>query len=405
MTTKIILGIETSCDDTAVSVVRGEGGTDHPHFETLAQVVSSQTAIHAHWGGVVPSLAKREHGRNLVPVLLRALADSGLKKIRNTKPGTRNKFEISEELKVEISEILHREPELLEQFLDQVPKLAVPPIDTIAVTHGPGLEPALWAGLNFAHALASLWQKTIIPVNHLEGHIMSALAGGNGSKQERQIKFPLLALIVSGGHTELVFSPAWFEYELIGETRDDACGEAFDKVARMLGLPYPGGPALSKLARQAPEDYAFDPLPRPMIDSADFDFSFSGLKTAVRYRLGDSSVIETGGETAEHFRAALAKDFEQAVSDILIKKTILATEKYRPKTVVASGGVTANERLRHQLTKAIAKLENPPTFLIPESGLTTDNATMIAMAGYLRSTLEREPTPTELAAEGRLTLD
>ncbi len=397
-----ILGIETSCDETAVSVVEGKGGLRRPKFKVLAHVVSSQTAIHAPWGGVVPMLAKREHGKNLIPVLEKTLNNSKLK-TKSVKQQLKNKNEIEK--------ILEREPELLEQFLKFIPTIKPPRIDAIAVTYGPGLEPALWAGINFARGLARAWQKPLIPVNHMEGHIYSVLVQSAKRKvQNIKIKFPVLALLISGGHTELILIRDWFEYELLGATRDDAVGEAFDKVARLLDLPYPGGPALSKLARNTQlKDSPWAPLPRPMINSPDFDFSFSGLKTAVLYRVNDLKKQNLFNDEA---RTALAADFEQAVIDVLLVKTIKAIEKYFPKALLIGGGVSANQPLRRQFTKHFAKHYPTINLLLPEQKLSLDNATMIAVAGYLRlikgSTLKtRIPKKVEplITARGNLTLD
>ncbi|MFH1170121.1 MAG: tRNA (adenosine(37)-N6)-threonylcarbamoyltransferase complex transferase subunit TsaD [Candidatus Vogelbacteria bacterium] len=395
----IILGIETSCDETAVSVVRGLGGFKKPKFEVLAHIVSSQTAIHAPWGGVVPTLAKREHGKNLIPVLKKALKKSKLLKlIKKATPFDPQGVALT----------LKREPELLEQFLKFIPTIAIPKIDAIAVTHGPGLEPALWVGINFARALARAWDKPLIPINHMEGHIYSVLTKGVA------LTFPALALLISGGHTELILIHDWLKYTLIGATRDDAVGEAFDKVARLLGLPYPGGPALSKLAAQAQTPSVKDaqhsvlpawaPLPRPMISSPDFDFSFSGLKTAVLYRVND---LSAKGGPALGWKIQIAADFQQAVIDVLLAKTAKAIEKYEPKTLIIAGGVSANQPLRQQFTKHLTQHYPAIKLLLPESKLTTDNATMIAVAGYLR--LTKIPARGEPAsgwkANGNLTLD
>ncbi|MEK7552979.1 MAG: tRNA (adenosine(37)-N6)-threonylcarbamoyltransferase complex transferase subunit TsaD [Patescibacteria group bacterium] len=389
-----ILGIETSCDETAVSIIRGRGGCRRPNITVLAHVVSSQVAVHAPWGGVVPMLAKREHGRNLLTVTEKALAQARLLKLV--------KKNLAEPIKNlgRIKKILAREPELSSRFIEFLPTIKRPPIDAIAVTTGPGLEPALWAGLNFARALAETWNKPLLPINHMEGHIVSALANA-------PLAFPVIALLVSGGHTELVLMKNWFKYQIVGQTRDDAVGEAFDKVARLLGLPYPGGPALAKLAtsRQSSLKKFTPPLPRPMLDSPDFDFSFSGLKTAVLYRLRDRSAADRLDEAA---RADLAADFQQAVIDVLLKKTVRAIEHYQPQTVIVAGGVIANQELRQQLTKALVSLPHAPQLLFPPLNLATDNATMIAMAGYFRAAAGKLSTrfkrPSRLRANGRLIL-
>jgi len=427
----IILGIETSCDDTAISLVKGSGGLRRPRFQILAQVISSQTAAHASWGGVVPNLAKREHTKNLVPVLREALGKAKLIKGLTLHLGLKVK---PWQIKVTpwgskgiafnaVKKILAREPELLEQFLEFIPTLAPPKIDAIAVTVGPGLEPALWTGINLARALALVWKKPVIPVNHLEGHIVSVLAPrgrllGQGLKgRPWSIKFPALALIVSGGHTELVIMSDWLKYKIIGQTRDDAAGEAFDKVARLLDLPYPGGPAISELAKiytnqglplgQGLKDSPWS-LPRPMINSPDFDFSFSGLKTAVRYLLQKIPRTVLDGSQGLSLKIKIAADFQQAVVDVLLAKTAKALEKYRPKTLIVAGGVSANQSLRQQFGARLAADYPEVKLLLPTPSLSIDNATMIALAGYLRFYRGEALLPSLkaalLKAEGRLVL-
>ena len=396
----IILGIETSCDETAVSVVEGRGDLGRlaplkprrsgPGFRVLAQVVSSQMKLHARWGGVVPSLAKREHSKNLIPVLEKALKKSKLLKLIKGSTLRSRVFKV-EPWKATVGKILEREPELLEQFLKFIPTIARPKIDAIAVTYGPGLEPALWVGINLARALSFVWQKPLIPINHMEGHIYSVLVHSKikatpwGSKGVA-LHFPALALLISGGHTELVLIRDWFKYTILGATRDDAVGEAFDKVARLLGLPYPGGPAITKLAKKATPSvegaqHSVFKLPRPMLNSGDFDFSFSGLKTAALYRVNDLKKQKLFNDKA---RANLAADFQQAIIDVLLAKTTKATEKYAPKTLIIAGGVSANKPLRQQFAKHLVKNYPNTKLLLPEPKLSLDNATMIAMAGYLR---------------------
>ncbi|MCX6714054.1 MAG: hypothetical protein NTV48_03045, partial [Candidatus Vogelbacteria bacterium] len=269
----IILAIETSCDDTAVSIIDAKGGFKKPVFKVLAHNISSQTEIHQKWGGVVPNLAKREHGLNLVPILLKSLAETFDKsKIKNQKSKIQSKnIKNEEKLRKKIEKILEREPELKELFLTYLLNITAPKIDAIAVTKGPGLEPALWVGINFAKALSLLWNIPVIPTNHLAGHLYSSLitqpsnyvypvvknsdfstTGANLLTKSNKLEFPALALIISGGHTELILVKNWLKYQVIGRTRDDAVGEAFDKVARILGLPYPGGPAIAELADKTP---------------------------------------------------------------------------------------------------------------------------------------------------------
>jgi N6-L-threonylcarbamoyladenine synthase len=352
----IILAIETSCDETAIAVLKA----NKKKFEILSNIVASQIKIHAPWGGVVPNLAKREHIKNLPIVLKKSLAQA---KINPKK------------------------------------------IDLMAVTVGPGLEPSLWTGINFAKELAKKWHKPLIGINHLEGHIFSVFL------KEKSFKFPAMALLVSGGHTELVLIKDWLKYKVIGQTRDDAAGEAFDKVAKMLGLPYPGGPEVAKMAERFKfQDSSFKiSLPRPMINSKDYDFSFSGLKTAVLYLLKDlragkfgSRIIsldvrDKGNQFPSPLIAQICAEFQQAVIDVLISKTIRAAKEYKVKTVILGGGVAANKELRKQLG-------NKTNLLLPEIKFTTDNAAMIAVAAYFRALKEKVKNSKKLEANGNLTL-
>ena len=361
MTMKI-LSIETSCDETGVSILEARRAS----FRVLANNIASQVKIHAQYGGVYPMLAKREHIKNLPILLEKTLKKAKLKKT-----------------------------------------------DLIAVTSGPGLEPALWTGIVFAKELSKKWSCPLIPVNHMEGHILSVFGKQKGKFTIQKIKFPALSLLISGGHTELVLVKENMKYKVIGETLDDAAGEAFDKVARMLGLPYPGGPEISKLAQKArlkiasPEKHAlefpggnsllFSPslsrqssnrparalkgfseeqflnLPRPMLHSKNFDFSFSGLKTAVLY------LIRKIGPLDEQTKAKMAMEFENAVIETLIHKTQKAVEKYKIKTLIVAGGVSANKYLRKEIKRNI-KIK----IFFPEKELTTDNSIMIGIVGYLQ---------------------
>jgi len=360
-----ILAIETSCDETAIAVLEVINGK----FEVRSNVVLSQIKIHKPFGGVVPNLAKREHQKNLPVVLKRALTEA---------------------------------------------KITPKKIDAIAVTYGPGLEPALWMGINFAEELAKKWKKPIIPVNHLEGHIYASWlppAGANPKSQILNPKFPLLALIVSGGHTELVLMKKHLDYKILGETLDDAAGEAFDKVARLLKLSYPGGPEISKLAEKyLPPSPLLGKerglFPRPMLNSPDLNFSFSGLKTAVLYYLRDNPNFN---------KAEIAYEFQQAVVDVLVKKTEKAIKKYKPKSLVVGGGVAANKALR----EALKNLTPQPPLLRKDRGkkkntsgfslflsplwLTGDNAAMISTAAYFR-TKAKKLAKTKLKANGNLKL-
>ncbi|MDP3785318.1 MAG: tRNA (adenosine(37)-N6)-threonylcarbamoyltransferase complex transferase subunit TsaD [bacterium] len=331
-----ILAIETSCDETTIAVLSAEKSKSGVAFSILSNQVASQVKIHAPFGGVVPNLAKREHQRNLPILLKRALKESKLlnSKIKNQKSK----------------------------------------IDAVCVTYGPGLEPALWEGIEFAKKLAKKWKVPLVPVNHLEGHIYSALMRAPRFAIHDSNLFPLLTLIVSGGHTELVFSKKHLDYKILGETLDDAAGEAFDKVARMLGLGYPGGPILSKLAQKG-NPKAFD-FPRPMLHSKDLNFSFSGLKTSVLYKLRELEKISA------RTKADIAASFQAATVDVLTKKTLDALKQYNPKSVVLGGGVAANDKLREKLPHKILEINYHTNILLPEKIFTGDNAAMIAVAGY-----------------------
>lgn len=387
-----ILGIETSCDETAVCTIEatGEFGRDFS-FQILGNALLSQTATHAPYGGVFPNLARREHEKNLVPLLTSTLSEAHM--LTNHQGDT---------LVQSFAEILARENDLRPQLEVFLASYARPDIDAIAVTHGPGLEPALWVGVNFARALASAWQLPLVPVNHMEGHIvLSAMENGRLA----QFTFPLLSLLISGGHTELILSREWMQYEPIGQTRDDAVGEAFDKVARLLDLPYPGGPEIERLAQEAREQNldSLVVLPRPMIDSNDYDFSFAGLKTAVR------RVVEEKNPLSEHEKCALAREFQDACADVLTAKTIRAIEEFGVETVLVGGGVSANEHIRSQLASSIKNYGLNTKLLIPPRELSTDNALMIALAGYFRAlkkefALTRQTESDSIRANGNLKL-
>jgi N6-L-threonylcarbamoyladenine synthase len=314
--TTTILAIETSCDETGIAIVRKTGD----QLVTLAQNLASQVDIHALTGGVVPEVAAREHVQALQPLIAKTLAEANL-----------NPQELT----------------------------------AIAVTVGPGLMPALTTGLMAAKTLSYAWDKPLVPVHHIEGHIYSALL------MQDSIKFPALALIVSGGHTLLINIPKHLTYEILGSTQDDAAGEAFDKVARLLGLPYPGGPNLSNVAEQG-NSKAYD-FPRPMLKTPDFNFSFSGLKTSVLYTWRD---IPDDKKT--HSQADVAASFQQAVVDVLVTKTRKAIEKYHPQSLLLAGGVAANKKLQNDLQK-MASTHKVPLYQAP-GALTGDNGVMIGQA-------------------------
>lgn len=383
-----ILGIETSCDETAVCVIDGTGDTTNFHYELLGNALFSQIEIHKEYGGVFPNLAKREHAKNLVPLLTDALQQSNLL-VPAQKP------QVSKEIIEVIKELLVREPGLFAQLVMFFAQYEKPEIDVLAVTHGPGLEPALWVGVNFARALSIAWNIPIVPINHMEGHIViSAMREHSLS----QANFPALAFLISGGHTELVVMPQWFEYQKVGETRDDAIGEAFDKVARLLGLPYPGGPEISKLASVARKEDIASPftLTRPMLQSGDLDFSFSGIKTAVR------NEIEKIGQLSESHKKGIAREFEDAVTDVCIFKVKKAIEEYGIRTLVVGGGVAANTNIKEALQTLTNKTE--VEFLICPPIQATDNALMIALAGYFRAQKGDSIDQENLKADGNLSL-
>ncbi len=402
-----ILGIETSCDETALSIIEAQGGLENPQFEVLSNSVLSQIKTHEKYGGVFPMIAKREHARNLTPLLKKTLEESGL--LLNLKPETLKESPEKQSEKIKkIREILEREPELFDQLAIFLPTIEKPGLDVIGVTYGPGLEPALWVGINFARALSVWWDMPIIPINHMEGHIFSVLL----NKKESQIlnptlpvklEFPALSLLISGGHTELILIEDWMKYQIIGKTRDDAVGEAFDKVARMLSLPYPGGPEISRLTAQERATGSNEPaypLPRPMIHSKDFDFSFSGLKTAVLYTLKEIP------EVTEKIKGQIAREFEDTVVEVLITKTKRALEKYQVKSLILGGGVIANTQIRNAFI-AIQKEYPEVSLLIPDMSITTDNALMIAIATYIRATKNPELLDTrniDIKAVGHMEL-
>lgn len=388
-----ILSIETSCDETAVSIIACDGDERDARFSILGNALLSQIDLHREYGGVFPMLAKREHAKNLVPVLAASLEEASL-----CVPKTK---ELSLALETELSEILAREPGLFDALRAFLSTYETPDIDAISVTYGPGLEPALWVGVNFARALALAWDKPLIGVNHMEGHLMSALSKATETGFEiKEVELPVLGLLISGGHTEIVSMTSWLSYELIGQTRDDAVGEAYDKVARMLGLPYPGGPEVSKLAEEArllPNERMFK-LPRPMLADQHCDFSFSGLKTAVLY------LIKARPELSTEEKQQLAKEFEDAVADVLFAKTSRALLETDAKTLVLGGGVSANTNLRRVFTERIA-IEHPDVELrIPAFMFTTDNAIMIGIAGYYRALKKDFADGRTLEANGNLSL-
>ena len=257
-------------------------------------------------------------------------------------------------------------------------KYQKPEIDLIAITNGPGLEPALWVGVNFAKALACFWDLQVMPVNHVEAHITANWLDHKPCAISHKLIFPAISLIVSGGHTQLVLMRGFGKYEILGETRDDAAGEAFDKLAKMLNLGYPGGPIVAAYAAKlkVKSEKLKVKLPRPMINSKDYDFSFSGLKTAVLYKIKELKTIN------HKLKTELCHEFQRAVIDVLVSKTIRAAREYKAKTVILGGGVAANAGLRAKLEKETIK--TGAKLLLPEIKFTGDNAAMIALPAYFR---------------------
>lgn len=393
----ILLAIETSCDETALSLIETKEADGKLLFKVLNNSVLSQIKLHEQYGGVFPMMAKREHAKNLVPLLAKVLKETGFE-TKDIDP------KIEDKLKALLAE---KESELLENILKTPAIWSVPtkegrPIDAIAVTQGPGLEPALWVGINFAKALNLLWNIPVIPANHMEGHIVASLLDEKSNDDYHSLQhltFPALALLISGGHTELVNVKDHRHYEIIGKTRDDAVGEAFDKAARLLGLPYPGGPQISNLAEsertQYPKPRKQFVLPRPMINTKDYDFSFSGIKTAVLYMTKEIR------DLSEETKKQIAREFEDAVTEVLIHKTRKAIEEYGAQSIIIGGGVIANRYVREQFG-LLAQEYNIPLHL-PGSNLSTDNALMIGIAGALSYNHEKL-SDMSFKADGNLAL-
>lgn len=386
-----ILSIETSCDETAVSIVEATGDLNSPSFVVLGNALFSQIDLHKEYGGVFPTLAKREHAKNLPLILQKALTEAGF---FNRNSNTLTPESTWEEIKT----IVNREEGLYEGLKKTFENILKPEIDVISVTSGPGLAPALWVGISCATALGKLWRIPVIPTNHMEGHIASVLIENTDTTK---VQFPALALLISGGHTEIVHIENWGKYKVIGKTRDDAVGEAFDKAARMLGLPYPGGPEISRLAERARSENIphIAKLPRPMIHSKDLDFSFSGLKTSVLYYLRDHSSL------SEDEKADLARELEDSVVEVLITKTKEALNETGAETLIIAGGVIASKKIREAFTE-FAKNYSNLNLKIPVMKLATDNALMIASATYINILLYPDllTKKTNIIANGNLEL-
>ncbi len=339
-----ILAIETSCDDTCAAVLDND--------RILSNVISSQTDLHAKWGGVVPDIAKRAHSERIEPVIAEALIKSRLIKKTRWKSEGHKKIE-------------------------EIISLGMKNIDIIGVTLGSGLAIALGIGVNKAKELAKKYNKRLIAVNHIEGHLLSNLLKNRNGQPERQLKLPALAMTASGGHTKLIWIKKIGDYQVVGETLDDAAGEALDKAAKMMGLGYPGGPIIERLAKSGNKDFV--KLPHPLADKKILDYSFSGLKTSFYYKIKDWPIEKIGSNLSN-----LAASFQEAVFETLIRKFKLAAEKYKPKMLLASGGVVSNLELRKRLRK-LAKELGLPILMPIQKSLNTDNAAMIGVATYYKA--------------------
>jgi len=387
-----ILGIETSCDESALALIETRANTE---FRIIQSLIHSQAELHSAYGGVYPNLAKREHSKNLIPLLNKIISDFDIKKEITDQEFNSVLDSFRHEFTAQNSDLFQSIQTA--SFLKRIPK-----IDAIAVTEGPGLEPALWVGINFARILGALWQVPIVPINHMEGHIIGSLINDDApySTWQKLLELPLpsIALLISGGHTELVQvemdnnvqsnsknngAPFMPKYTILGQTLDDAVGEAFDKTARLLELPYPGGPHISRMAKEAEEAKIPSPikLPRPMINSGDLNFSFSGLKTAVLYAV---KKVKDSGQLSGEYKKGLAYEFEQAVADVLDTKLRMAIDRTKAKSIIIGGGVSANNLLRKRF-EITAKEYNIPIFM-PSKHVSGDNALMIALAGSLWNT-------------------
>ncbi|MDD3301513.1 MAG: tRNA (adenosine(37)-N6)-threonylcarbamoyltransferase complex transferase subunit TsaD [Patescibacteria group bacterium] len=322
-----ILAIESSCDETAAAILSAKGSVKP---KILSNIISSQIDIHSQYGGVIPEVAAREHVLNIIPVVAEALNKAKIKPNQLT---------------------------------------------AIAVTKGPGLITSLISGMETARTLAYAWNKPLIGLNHIEGHIYAAFL-----ELKKDLKFPAVVLTVSGGHTLIAVMKAHGNLKIIGETRDDAAGEAYDKGAKMLGLGYPGGPAIAKLAANYRAKFSEKPketldFPRPMMNSGDFDFSFSGLKTSLLYKLKADAKWKNKIEQ-------YCYEYQEAILDLLVEKSLKAAKKYQAESIIASGGVSANSRLREKLIERTSIVLPKTQVHFPEMSYTTDNAAMIASAAF-----------------------
>ena len=337
----MILAIESTCDESGIALVSRDNATS-TRFTIEFNVVSSQVAKHTPFGGVVPRIAAREHSKNF-PILLDQLTS-----------------------------FLHSRG------------LQLNTIERIAYAHEPGLEPSLLIGANLARSMAYFLDLPLQPVNHVFAHLFSPLIHDNaGDISVFKGQFPLVGLVVSGAHTRLYVLRSVTDWEIIGDTRDDAAGEAFDKIARMLGFPYPGGPHIERVAHAGdPKKY---PFPRGLIESGDYEFSFSGLKTSVRYMLRDLGFMTEGVTTQntslpDSLKADIAASAQRAIIDILVTKTLSAALEYNAKGVIIGGGVVANQAIIEQFRLAAEQMPEPLTIYVPDRQYATDNAAMIGVA-------------------------
>ena len=366
-----ILSIETSCDETAISVL---GFLEERKAKVLFDSTLSQVELHKKYGGVYPVLAKRLHSEKITLLFKEALEVSGFLKKREKEKT------LTEDEEKKLSEIFLKDETNLGEIKNFYKEYEIEGLDGIAVTYGPGLEIALWVGFNFARAMSFLYQKKLIPVDHMEGHIFSSLIK---TKKENiveieEVEHPFLALLISGGHTDLILSDKNLSYKKIGGTLDDAVGEAYDKTARLLGLEYPGGPkvsALSEIFKKSGRKNNVS-FPRPMLNQDNYNFSFSGLKTAVLYHVKDREIKDEEKEE-------ICNEFENSVSEVLFKKTKKFIQEEGVSSLIIGGGVSANDNLRNIFKEMEEEIVGLKVYL-PEKKYTGDNALMIGVAAYFR---------------------
>jgi len=353
----IILGIESSCDDTSVALIETNSSTlsyspsdNGENFVVLAEKTASQIEVHKKYGGVVPEIAGRMHAENIMPLIECVLEEAEIATVVPTKSGL-------------LRNDSHFKP------------------DVIAVTSGPGLITGLLVGVEAAKTLSYLWDVPLVSVNHIDGHVHSVEIRNPKLETRNQLVFPALCLIVSGGHTELLLMENHDKYKLLGKTRDDAVGETFDKVAKLIGFDYPGGAKISQTA-EGGNTKAIN-FPRPMLDKG-YEFSFAGLKTSALYWLRDNAKQKPiGYELLAMNLHDFCASFEQAIIDVLTTKTLRAVKEFKPKTVIIGGGVSANKKLRNELDRQLKTIGSE--LLAPNLRYSMDNAAMIAVAGYYKA--------------------